>query len=78
MVPYSERQFAPVVRGIARTQARVEVKQNGYTIYNTTVAPGPFALRDLSVADSSGDLHVTVWEPMAVHKCLWCRIRPRR
>lgn len=30
MVPYSERQFAPVVRGIARTQARVEVKQNGY------------------------------------------------
>ncbi|MBJ3253213.1 fimbria/pilus outer membrane usher protein, partial [Salmonella enterica subsp. enterica serovar Kentucky] len=62
MVPYSERQFAPVVRGIARTQARVEVKQNGYTIYNTTVAPGPFALRDLSVTDSSGDLHVTVWE----------------
>lgn len=60
MVPYSERQFAPVVRGIARTQARVEVKQNGYTIYNTTVAPGPFALRDLSVTDSSGDLHVTV------------------
>ncbi|WP_171261596.1 fimbria/pilus outer membrane usher protein, partial [Acinetobacter baumannii] len=40
----------------------VEVKQNGYTIYNTTVAPGPFALRDLSVTDSSGDLHVTVWE----------------
>lgn len=62
MVPYSEWQFAPVVRGIARTQARVEVKQNGYTIYNTTVAPGPFALRDLSVTDSSGDLHVTVWE----------------
>lgn len=62
MVPYSERQFAPVVRGIACTQARVEVKQNGYTIYNTTVAPGPFALRDLSVTDSSGDLHVTVWE----------------
>ncbi|MDI54996.1 fimbrial biogenesis outer membrane usher protein, partial [Salmonella enterica] len=52
----------PVVRGIARTQARVEVKQNGYTIYNTTVAPGPFALRDLSVTDGSGDLHVTVWE----------------
>ncbi|MGT3289603.1 fimbrial biogenesis outer membrane usher protein [Yersinia enterocolitica] len=62
MVPYSQRQFAPVVRGIARTQARVEVKQNGYTIYTTTVAPGPFALRDLSVTDSGGDLHVTVWE----------------
>ncbi|WP_348235475.1 fimbria/pilus outer membrane usher protein, partial [Salmonella enterica] len=61
MVPYSERQFAPVMRGIARTQAWAEVKQNAYTIYNTTVAPGPYALRDLSVTDSRGDLHVTVW-----------------
>ncbi|EBX5401941.1 capsule biosynthesis protein, partial [Salmonella enterica subsp. enterica serovar Java] len=30
MVPYNQRAFAPVVRGIARTQARVEVRQNGY------------------------------------------------
>ncbi|PAP30231.1 fimbria/pilus outer membrane usher protein, partial [Salmonella enterica] len=50
------------VRGIARTLARVVVKLIGYTIYNTSVAPGPFALRDLSVADCSGDLHVTVGE----------------
>ncbi|HGM5835951.1 TPA: fimbrial biogenesis outer membrane usher protein [Serratia marcescens] len=63
MVPYNQRAFAPVVRGIARTQARVEVKQNGYTLYNATVAPGPFALTDLSTSgSSSGDLQVTVWE----------------
>lgn len=63
MVPYNQRAFAPVVRGIARTQARVEVKQNGYTIYNATVAPGPFALTDLATSgSSSGDLQVTVWE----------------
>nr|WP_234300412.1 fimbria/pilus outer membrane usher protein [Rahnella aceris] len=63
MVPYTQRSFAPVVRGIARTQARVEVRQNGYTVYNATVAPGPFALSDLALSGASGgDLEVTVWE----------------
>lgn len=62
MVPSSQYMYAPVVRGVARTQARVEVKQNGYTIYNRVVAPGPFALTDLSPTGSGGDLQVTVWE----------------
>jgi outer membrane usher protein len=62
MVPWSQREYAPVVRGIARTQARVEVKQNGYVIYSETVAPGPFALTDLSVPNDGGDLQVTVQE----------------
>ncbi|MEB7742821.1 fimbria/pilus outer membrane usher protein, partial [Escherichia coli] len=46
MVPWNQREFAPVVRGIARSQARVEVRQNGYLIQSQTVAPGPFALTD--------------------------------
>ncbi|MEY7874972.1 fimbria/pilus outer membrane usher protein, partial [Enterobacter roggenkampii] len=63
MVPYTERAYAPVVRGIARTQARIEVRQNGYTLYDATVAPGPFALSDLALAGSSGgDLEVLVRE----------------
>lgn len=62
MVPSNMRVFSPIVRGIARTQAQVEVKQNGYTIYHATVAPGPFALTDLATLAGSGDLEVTVWE----------------
>ncbi|CAI1507047.1 fimbria/pilus outer membrane usher protein [Serratia ficaria] len=62
MVPWSQRGFAPVVRGIARTQARVEVMRNGYVIYSMTVAPGPFALTDLPSASAGEDLHVTVYE----------------
>lgn len=64
MVSYNQREYAPIVRGIARTQARVEVKQNGYTVYSQTVAPGPFALTDMSLSggSSGGDLQVTVWE----------------
>lgn len=40
MVPYNQREFAPVVRGIARTCARIEVRQNGYLIQSQTVAWG--------------------------------------
>ncbi|EAA9673289.1 capsule biosynthesis protein, partial [Salmonella enterica] len=60
MVPSDQRDFAPVVRGIARTQARVEVKQNGYTMTSTTVPAGPFEINDLPSVGSNGDLQVTV------------------
>lgn len=62
MVPFNLREFAPVVKGIAQTQASVEVRQNGYLIYNVTVAPGAFSLADLPVTGSGGDLEVTVLE----------------
>lgn len=62
MVPYNQREFAPIVRGIARTQAKIEVHQEGYLIYSLTVAPGPFELTDLPVTGSGGDLQVSVFE----------------
>lgn len=62
MVPYSQREFSPMVRGIARTSARVEIKQNGYSIYNTNVPPGPFEINNITQAQDGGDLEVTVWE----------------
>jgi outer membrane usher protein len=62
MLPDSQRGFAPVVRGIANSSAQVTIRQNGYVIYQTFVAPGPFAVRDLYPTAGSGDLHVTVRE----------------
>ncbi|QZY66599.1 fimbria/pilus outer membrane usher protein (plasmid) [Providencia rettgeri] len=62
MVPSGAYSYAPVVRGIAQTQARIEVTQGGYTLYDGLVAPGPFALTDLVPMGSNGDLHVTVHE----------------
>lgn len=63
MVPYYQRAYAPVVRGIARTQASIEVRQRGYTIYSGTVAPGAFELTDLTLGGgTAGDLEVTVLE----------------
>lgn len=62
MLPDSLRGFAPVVRGIAQSNAQVTVKQNGYTIYQTYVAPGAFTLSDLYPTSGSGDLEVTIKE----------------
>ncbi|HFW4797846.1 TPA: fimbria/pilus outer membrane usher protein [Salmonella enterica subsp. diarizonae serovar 60-67:z35:-] len=62
MVPYDQRSFSPVVRGIARTQARVEVRQNGYLMTSRTVPAGPFEITDLPSTGSSGDLLVRVLE----------------
>lgn len=48
MLPDSEQGFAPVVRGIANSDAQVVIKQNGYVIYQTWVSAGPFEIKDLS------------------------------
>ncbi|ECH9262237.1 fimbria/pilus outer membrane usher protein [Salmonella enterica subsp. enterica] len=61
VIPWGEREFSPVVRGIAHSQARVEVRQQGYLVYSTTVAPGAFELTDMP-ARGGGDLDVTVTE----------------
>jgi outer membrane usher protein len=62
MLPESIRGYAPVVRGVADTNARVTIRQNGIEIYQTTVAPGPFTLSDLYPTGYGGNLDVTVTE----------------
>ena len=62
MLPDSQIDYAPVVRGIARTNARVVITQNGNTILETTVSPGAFEINDLYATGYGGDLHVTVYE----------------
>lgn len=62
MLPDSMRGYAPTIRGVAATNARVSVMQNGHEIYQTTVAPGPFEINDLYPTSYSGDLDVTVTE----------------
>jgi outer membrane usher protein len=62
MLPDSQLEYAPVVRGIAQTNARVVITQNGNTILETTVSPGTFEINDLYATGYGGDLHVTVFE----------------
>lgn len=62
MLPDNERLYAPVIRGIAETNATVEVRQNGFMLYSGNVSPGPFEISDIYPGNSNGDLEVTVVE----------------
>ena len=62
MLPDSLRGYAPTIRGDAETNATIEVRQNNYLLYSTTVAPGPFVIDDIYPNGSNGDLEITVIE----------------
>ncbi|MBV4367238.1 fimbria/pilus outer membrane usher protein [Erwinia phyllosphaerae] len=62
MLPNSLRGYAPEIRGIARTSARVTVRQGSQVIYETTVPPGDFLLNDLYPTGYGGNLDVTIRE----------------
>ena len=51
-----------MVRGIARTNAQVVIRQNGYQIYQSYVAPGAFEINDMYPTGGAGDLDVTIKE----------------
>lgn len=62
MLPDSLKGYAPAVRGIARTSAQVVIRQNGYVIYQSYVAPGAFEITDMYPTGGAGDLNVTIKE----------------
>jgi len=62
MLPEGLRYYTPLVRGIAETNARVQVTQRGRILYETTVPPGPFELSDIGGMGYGGDLQVTINE----------------
>ena len=62
MLPSSMVGYAPRIRGNAKTNAKVEVRQQGQLIYQTTVAAGNFEINDLYPTGFGGKLEVSVLE----------------
>lgn len=61
MLPPNLRGYAPEITGVARTNAKVVVSQQGRVLYETQVASGPFRIQDINDA-VSGQLDVRVEE----------------
>jgi outer membrane usher protein FimD/PapC len=61
MLPPNLRGYAPEVTGIARTNAKVIISQQGRVLYESQVASGPFRIQDINDA-VSGQLDVRVEE----------------
>ena len=62
MLPDSQRNYAPVIKGIALSQATIEIRQDGNLIYQKSIPAGSFELTDVVPNNSSGDLEVTIRE----------------
>ena len=62
MRPDSQQGYAPIVRGVALTNARVTIRQGKNELLQATVAPGPFEFKDLHPTSFQGDLQVEVAE----------------
>ncbi|MCO1426417.1 fimbria/pilus outer membrane usher protein [Burkholderia multivorans] len=61
MLPPSLRGYAPLISGVARTNATVTVSQQGRVLYVTRVSPGAFALQNIDTS-VQGTLDVAVEE----------------
>ncbi|RKF49813.1 fimbria/pilus outer membrane usher protein [Paraburkholderia fungorum] len=62
MLSPNRQGYAPVVRGVAYSNARVVIRQASAIVYETSVPPGQFVLDDLYPSLNSGDLTVEVTE----------------
>ncbi len=60
-LPPNLRGYAPEVTGVAHSNAKVTISQQGRVIYESQVAPGPFRIQSLSEA-THGTLDVVVQE----------------
>jgi len=61
MLPWSQRSYAPLIRGVANTNALVSIFQNGHKVYERTVPAGEFEFDDLTIGNN-GDLTVQIME----------------
>lgn len=62
MLPNSSQGFAPIIRGVAQTNALVSVYQNENLAFQENVPPGEFSFRDIQPTAGGGDLLVVVQE----------------
>jgi outer membrane usher protein len=62
MMSDEERAYRPVIRGIARSNARVRILQNKVVFLEQNVPPGPFELTEINPPAALGNLEVTVTE----------------
>ncbi|MCV2533043.1 outer membrane usher protein [Enterobacter wuhouensis] len=62
MLPMGSTGYAPVIRGVANSNAKVSIMQSGNKIYETSVPPGSFEINDLSTTGYGNDLLVTIEE----------------
>ncbi|MBW7981659.1 fimbria/pilus outer membrane usher protein [Enterobacillus tribolii] len=62
MLPDRWRAFSPRIKGFAKSNAEVTLRQRGEVVYRTFVFPGVFTLDNIYPPEANGDLEITVKE----------------
>ncbi|OBX05546.1 fimbrial protein [Gallibacterium genomosp. 3] len=62
MLASSVRGYAPIIRGVANSNAKVIIRQNGRILKEVTVPAGPFSIEDLYPTGYGGDIDVEILE----------------
>lgn len=62
MIPTVDREYSPIIEGVANSAAQIIIRQHGNVVYTTNVSAGPFRLEKLPSFGSDGDLEVVIRE----------------
>ncbi|MFC0308375.1 fimbria/pilus outer membrane usher protein [Gallibacterium trehalosifermentans] len=62
MLASSVRGYAPRIQGVANSNAKVTIRQNGRVIKEITTPAGPFSIEDLYPTGYGGDIEVEILE----------------
>lgn len=62
MQPGVDSAHRPIIRGMAETNATIEVRQLGFLLHTEKVPPGAFELTNINPAGNAGDLEVKIIE----------------
>lgn len=62
MYPWTVKGYAPMISGVAKSNAVVTVKQNGNILLEKNVPPGEFKISNLAALGYGGNLDVTIME----------------
>ncbi|MEC6833181.1 fimbria/pilus outer membrane usher protein [Photobacterium toruni] len=59
MIPWQQRNYAPIISGTVATAATITVSQNGYIIKKLNINPGPYLINNLNIIGNS-DIKVVI------------------
>lgn len=62
LIPPAERTYNPSIKGVARTNARVQARQNGVLFLERNVPPGAFEFGNIRPPNSVGDIEIVITE----------------
>lgn len=60
MLPNNQHNFTPMIHNITHKTTQINIKQNKYNIYQTTIPPNPFTINNINSTTNNNNLQITI------------------